>query len=78
MVDAVQVLKRFMKGAIAPQVLTSVNSSAIMMPTAKDMLAREPTYAKWQQLQAVHLKTVKNIASVTKARWIQTQNVAQD
>ena len=78
MVDAVQVPRRFMKGAIAMQALTFVNSSVIMMHTAKAMLAREPTYAKWQQLQAVHLKTVKNIASVTKARWIQTQNVAQD
>ena len=65
MVDAVQIPTRFMKDAIAMQVLTSVNSSVIMMPTAKAMLAREPTYAKWQQLQAVHLKTVKNIAAVS-------------
>ena len=78
MVAAVQVPTLFTKGAIVMQVLTSVNSSVIMMPTAKAMLAREPTYAKWQQLQAVHLKTVKNIVSVTKARWIQTRNVAQD
>ena len=67
-----------MKGAIAMQVLTSVNPSVIMMPTAKAMLEREPTYAKWQQLQAVHPKTVKNLASVALVRWIQTQNVALD
>ena len=65
MVAAVQVPTLFTKGAIVMQVLTSVNSSVIMMPTAKAMLAREPTYAKWQQLQAVHLKTVKNIAAVS-------------
>ena len=64
MVDAVQVPTRFMKGAIAMQVLTSVNYSVIMMPTAKAMLAREPTYAKSQQPQDVHLKTVKKLASV--------------
>ena len=78
MVDAVQVPTRFMKGAIAMLVLTSVNSSVIMMPTAKAMLAREPTYAKWQQPQNVHLKTAKNIASVLQVRWIQTQSVALD
>ena len=65
MVDAVQVPTSFMKDAIAMQVLTSANSSVIMMPTAKAMLAREPTYAKWQQLQAVHLKTVKKLASMS-------------
>ena len=78
MVVAVQVPTRFMKGAIAMQVLTSVNSSVIMMPTAKAMLARGPNCAKWQQLRNVHLKTAKNIASVTQTLWIQTPNVALD
>ena len=78
MVDAVQVPTRFMKGAIAMQVLTSVNSTVIMMPTAKAMLAREPTYAKSQLLQAVHQKTVTKIASESQVRWIQTQSVALD
>ena len=78
MVDAVQVPTRFMKDAIAMQVLTSVNCSVIMMTTVKAMLAREPTYAKWQQPRSVHLKNVKNIVLVTQACWIQTRNVVLD